>query len=63
VHGGLTCVVIYDAAYNSNAVNHYSYMSYSLLYWLAPIVEFTIGIYLIARSRQLVEKLFKDEVE
>lgn len=48
---------------NSNAANHYSDMSYSLLYWLAPIVEFTIGIYLIVCIWQLVEKLFKDEAE
>jgi hypothetical protein len=48
---------------NPNSVNHYSYMGYSIFYWLSPVVEFAIGIYLIARSRQLVEKLFKDEIE
>ena len=48
---------------SSNSANHYSYMGYSMFYWLSPAVEFAIGIYLIVRSRQVVEKLFKDEAE
>ena len=49
-----------------NGVDHYNYASYTLFYWVSrfsPVVEFAIGIYLILRSRQLVEKLFKDEAE
>jgi hypothetical protein len=38
-------------------------MGYSMLYSLSTVFEFAIGIYLIVRSRQLVEKLFKDEAE
>jgi hypothetical protein len=38
-------------------------MGYSMIYWLTPVVEFAIGFYLIARSRQLTERLFKDEAE
>jgi hypothetical protein len=34
-----------------------------LLYWLSPIVEVAIGIYLIVRSRNVAECLFKDEDE
>jgi len=48
---------------NPNSTNHYSYLGYSMLYWLSPVVEFAIGIYLIIRSRRVVEKLFKDEAE
>jgi hypothetical protein len=48
---------------NPNIVNHYSYVNYPTLYWVSPAIEFAIGIYLIFRSRQLVEKLFKDEAE
>ncbi len=48
---------------NANSVNHYSYMGYSMFYWLSPVAEFAIGFYLICQSRQLVERLFKDEVE
>ena len=48
---------------NPNSVNHYSYMGYSLFYWLSPVLEFAVGFYLIARSRQLTERLFKDEAE
>ena len=48
---------------NPNITNHYSYMGYSMLYSLSTVFEFAIGIYLIVRSRQLVEKLFKDEAE
>ena len=48
---------------NPNSVNHYSYMGYSMFYWLSPVAEFAIGFYLIARSRQLTERLFKDEAE
>jgi hypothetical protein len=48
---------------NPNSLNHYSYMSYSMIYWLTPVAEFAIGFYLIARSRQLTERLFKDEAE
>ncbi|HEX7570871.1 MAG TPA: hypothetical protein VF492_10240 [Verrucomicrobiae bacterium] len=48
---------------NPNSLNHYSYMGYSMIYWLTPVVEFALGFYLIARSRQLTERLFKDEAE
>ena len=48
---------------NPNYSNHYSYMGYSLFYWISPVLEFAIGIYLILRSRLIVEKLFKDETE
>ena len=48
---------------NPNNMNHYSFMGYSIIYYISPVLEFAIGIYLIARSRQLVEKLFKDEAE
>ncbi len=48
---------------NANSVNHVSYMSYSMIYWLSPVAEFALGFYLIARSRQLTERLFKDEAE
>ncbi len=48
---------------NPNSVNHYSSMGYSMVYWLTPVAEFAIGFYLIARSRQLTERLFKDEAE
>jgi multisubunit Na+/H+ antiporter MnhC subunit len=48
---------------NPDNSNHYSYMSYSMMYSLSSVFEFAIGIYLIVRSRQLVEKLFKDEAE
>ena len=36
---------------------------YSLTYWITSVIEFATGIYLIVRSRWLVEKLFKDEAE
>ncbi|MGH7975794.1 MAG: hypothetical protein ACREDS_11065 [Limisphaerales bacterium] len=42
-------------------MNHYSYVSYPVFYWLSPILEVAIGIYFIVRSRWLIEKLFKDE--
>jgi hypothetical protein len=48
---------------SSNSMNGYSYIGHTTAYWLSPVVEFAIGIYLIVRSRQLVEKLFKDEAE
>ena len=48
---------------NPNGMNNYSHMSYPLIYWLSPVIEFAIGIYLILRSRLIVEKLFKDEAE
>jgi hypothetical protein len=52
---------MYDGG--SNSMNRPFYMGYSPVYWLSPVVEVAIGIYLLARSRQLVEKLFKDEAE
>ena len=48
---------------NTNSVNHVSYMGYSMIYWLTPIAEFALGFYLICQSRQLTERLFKDEAE
>jgi hypothetical protein len=41
----------------------HSYLSYSMFYFITPVIEFAVGIYLITRSRQIVEKLFKDEAE
>jgi len=61
--GGISLLIQAMHDGSANNVNHYSYLGYSLFYWLSPVVEFAIGIYLIARSRQLVEKLFKDEAE
>jgi hypothetical protein len=46
---------------NPNSVTHYSYMGCPVLYWLSPVIEVALGIYLIVRSRSLTEKLFKDE--
>jgi hypothetical protein len=37
--------------------------TYSLTYLIQSVIEFAAGIYLIVRSRWLVEKLFKDEAE
>ncbi len=34
---------------------------YSMTYWITSVIEFATGIFLIARSRWLVEKLFKEE--
>jgi multisubunit Na+/H+ antiporter MnhC subunit len=48
---------------NPNFSNHYPYMGYPMVYYITPVVEFAIGIYLILRSRLIVEKLFKDEAE
>jgi len=61
--GGLYLLIQAMHDGSANSVNHYSYVGYSMFYWLSPVVEFAIGIYLVVRSRQLVEKLFKDEAE
>lgn len=37
--------------------------TYSLTYLIQSTIEFIAGIFIIVRSRWLVEKLFKDEVE
>jgi hydrogenase/urease accessory protein HupE len=41
----------------------FPYWTYSLTYLIQSAVEFAAGIYLVVRSRWLVEKLFKDEAE
>jgi uncharacterized membrane protein len=39
------------------------YWTYSLTYLIQSTIEFIAGIFLIVRSRWLVEKLFKDDAE
>ncbi len=48
---------------NGNIPEHYPYLTYSMFYYISPVIEFAIGIYLICRSRLIIEKLFKDEAE
>jgi len=39
------------------------YWTYSLTYLIQSTIEFIVGIFIIVRSRWLVEKLFKNEEE
>ena len=48
---------------NPSTVNHYPYLSYSMVYWLAPLLEFAIGAYLLLRAGRVVEKMFSEEIE
>jgi hypothetical protein len=48
---------------NQSGTNHTYYAGASMIYWVSSLLEFATGIYLIVRSRWLVDKLFKDEVE
>ena len=57
VHGVLAVIdnLIYNTAHNN--------LNVLLLQIIVGSVPIAIGVFLIARSRWLVEKLFKDEVE
>jgi uncharacterized membrane protein len=41
----------------------FPFWTYSLTYLIQSVIEFIAGIFIIVRSRWLVEKLFKDETE
>jgi hypothetical protein len=48
---------------NPTGAHSQYWWGYSMTYWITSVIEFATGIYLIVRSRWLVDKLFKDEAE
>ena len=58
--GGAESLIHAMADSHQNASN-FPFWTYSVTYLIQPVVEFAVGIFLIARSQWINEKLFKEE--